>query len=215
MIGSGDSMEFSVMNALNIGNEKQCGFHPRDSHACEAMTTPPEILLQRITARQESALEEFYRMFEGRVYRYAIARLNEPLDAAEILNEVMMEVWHHAARFEGRSKVSTWLLGIAHHKVYDKLRKRSRHAWDEIDPAMPDENINTERAIAGAQNAELVKRCMENLTDEHKEVIHLAFFEDLHYRDIAGIMECPEGTVKSRVYHAKEALKRCLAKLME
>ncbi len=88
---------------------------------------------------------------------------------------VELNIWHHAARFKGRSKVSTWLLGFIHHKVYDKLRKRGRHTWDDIDPAMPDENIDIERAIAGAQNAELIKRCMENLTNEHKEVIHLAF----------------------------------------
>lgn len=176
-------------------------------------------LLDKIATGQQSALEDFYRLFESRVYHYALSRLNDSFDAADTLNEVMMEVWKHAGRFEGRSKVSTWLLGITHHKVYDRLRKRKHsHLQDDIDDhanQLSDEgHVPMDKVLAGVEDAELVSRCMEKLSDSHREVIHLAFFEDMHYQDIASIAKCPEGTVKTRVYHAKQALKNCLAKLM-
>jgi len=55
---------------------------------------------------------------------------------------------------------------------------------------------------------------MEKLSDNHRQVVHLAFFEELAYSEISKIVYCPEGTVKTRMYHAKEALKRCLRQLI-
>ena len=89
------------------------------------MSGDPKDLLQRIADGDEDALGAFYRLFEGRIYRFALSRLNDVFDAADILNEVMFEVWRGAARFEGRSAVSSWVLGIAHHKTIDRLRKRT------------------------------------------------------------------------------------------
>ena len=176
-------------------------------------------LLAGITQGRQSALEDFYRLFERRVYFYSLNKLNDTFEAADTLNEVMMEVWKHAGRFEGRSKVSTWLLGITHHKVYDRLRKRKRsNLEDDIDDysnQLCDESgLSIEKAMQGTDDSQMVKHCMNKLSDSQKEVIHLAFFEDLHYQEIAAIVDCPEGTVKTRVYHAKQVLKNCLSRLM-
>jgi RNA polymerase sigma-70 factor (ECF subfamily) len=175
-------------------------------------------LLDQITRGRQSALEDFYRLFESRVFHYALSRLNDTADAADVLNEVMMEIWKHAGRFEGRSKVSTWLLGITHHKVYDRLRKRKQtNLQEDIDDysnqLSNQDEVTMENALIGVENAQLVRHCMDKLSEAHREVIQLAFFEDMHYQDIASIAQCPEGTVKTRVYHAKQALKNCLAKL--
>lgn len=178
------------------------------------MENNPEGLLQRIASGSEADLEIFYRQFEAIVYRFALSRLNDSFDASDVLNEVMMEVWRHAGRFQGRSKVSTWLLGITHHKVIDRIRKRGSRTMTELDPQLPDSKVDIVIAIAGAQDADLVARCMKGLSDDHRQALHLAFFEDMQYSEISQILGCPEGTVKSRVYHAKEAIKQCLAKLM-
>ena len=173
-------------------------------------------LLQQINAGRQTALKAFYELFESRVYHYALCRLNDSFDAADTLNEVMMEVWKHAGRFEGRSKVSTWLLGITHHKVYDRLRKRGHsQKHDDIEDHtshLTDNALPMERVLSAAQDADLVQRCLQRLSATHREVLHLAFFEDLPYQEIASIAQCPEGTVKTRVFHAKIALKNCLAK---
>jgi RNA polymerase sigma-70 factor, ECF subfamily len=88
-------------------------------------------LLARIAAGSEQALADFYRRYQARVYNFALQRLDNAADAAEVLNEVMLEVWRGAQAFQGRARVSTWLLGIAHHKSIDLLRKRGRREADQ------------------------------------------------------------------------------------
>ena len=168
-------------------------------------------LMQHIALGNESALSEFYRIFEMRVYAFAVRRLNDPHDAADILNTVMLEVWRTATRFEGRSAVNTWVLGITYRKIGDRLRQRGRRDMDELNPAMPDETTPTaDEVLAQAQEAEQLRRCVEGLSDTHRQVVHLLFYEELPCQEIAKIVNCPEGTVKSRIFHAKRALKRCL-----
>lgn len=172
-------------------------------------------LLARIAGGSQAALASFYQDYHGRVYAFALRRLGNPTDAAEVVNEVMMEVWRHAGRYEGRARVETWLLGIGHHKVVDLLRRRGRHHGEplEEEPVDPREGSALD-ALVGAQEAGFVRRCLESLSAAHREVVYLAFFEELPYSEIAAIVECPEGTVKTRMFHAKQKLKDCLAGLV-
>lgn len=179
------------------------------------MTDDSVALLQTIAQGSEPALRGFYNAHHGRVYAFALKRLKNPAEAADVLNEVMLEVWRSASRYEGRSKVTTWLLGIANHKVIDTLRKRGRHSAEELDFEPIDENQSTVLdALAGAEDAGRVRECIAQLSDAHRAVVHLAFFEDLSYGEIAQVADIPEGTVKTRMYHAKQLLKRCLSKLL-
>ena len=87
-----------------------------------------EALLRRIAAGEEAAMAEFYKTYENPLYRFILSRLNDPFEAADILNEVMLEVWRGAGRFQGRSTVKSWIFGIARHKTLDRLRSRQRNA---------------------------------------------------------------------------------------
>lgn len=168
-------------------------------------------LLARIGRGDEAALRCFYERYQARVYRYLESRLNDPFAAADVLNEVMLEIWRHGVRFAGRSKVSTWVLGIARHKAIDHMRREGRHRGEVFDEAMPDEDSpSASDAIAGLQEAGRLKRCLARLSEVQREMVHLAFFEGLSYPEIATVAGCPEGTVKTRIFHAKQALKRCL-----
>ncbi len=171
-------------------------------------------LLASIAQGSEAALTRFYHLHEGSVYAFALRRTGDAATAADVLNEVMLEVWRGAARFQGRSRVRTWLLGITHHKVVDHLRKRGRHQADELPPEVADDDaVAAADALAGAQDAVLLRQCLERLPDTHRQVVQLAFFDELSYPEIAVIMDCPEGTVKTRMFHARAKLKRCLAAL--
>jgi RNA polymerase sigma-70 factor (ECF subfamily) len=172
-------------------------------------------LLEQIAAANESAMEEFYRLFETNVYAFALRRLSEPADAADVLNETMLEVWRHAGRFEGRARVKTWLLGIANHKVMDKLRQRGRQpesseAMDIVD----DESEAPDISLAGSEYADFVRRCLDRLQEHQRQVVHLAFYQELSYPEIADILACPEGTIKTRMFHARKLLKRCISALL-
>lgn len=169
------------------------------------------LLLERIASGDESALERFYQGQAGQVYRFLQARLRDASAASELLNEVMMEVWRTANRFEGRSQVRTWLLSIAHHKMVDHLRRSCRHAGDELDESLADdETPGADRLVNALQEGFLLRRCLDRLSDVQRLVVHLAFFEDLSYPEIAEIVDCPVGTVKTRMFHAKRAIKHCL-----
>jgi len=172
--------------------------------------------LERIAGGSEQAMADFYKAFESRVYAFALTRLNDPHAAADIVNEVMMAVWQGAHRFQGNAKVSTWLLSITQNKVVDTMRKRKMSQQDELDEDLPDtEAQGTADMIANAQDAERLRECMARLSGQQHEVVHLAFFEDLTYGEIASIVGCPEGTVKTRMFHAKGNLKRCLRRLLK
>ena len=173
-------------------------------------------LLEGIKNQKQSSLEAFYRNYENSVYRFALSKLNNTFDASDIVNEVMLEVWKSAHRFEGRSKVSTWLLGIAHHKIIDLLRKRKNNTVDIDDaPDVADDSFSMEQVMEGAENGTFIQKCLSKLKGDHKQAVHLLFFKDYSYEEISEVIECPVGTVKSRIHHAKISLKKCLQKLAQ
>lgn len=155
-------------------------------------------------------MERFYEIHENVVYAFARARLNDPHAAADVVNKVMLAVWRGASRFKGGSKVRTWLLGIANNKVMDVLRSRARHGQEELNDDLHDGASEAEDMVASAHYSDVLARCLKELSDQHRQVVHLAFYEDLSYDEIAAIVECPSGTVKTRMYHARRSLRRCL-----
>jgi RNA polymerase sigma-70 factor (ECF subfamily) len=169
-------------------------------------------LLAAIADGSEAALAGFYRLYQSRIYSFVVRRVHNAADAADILNEVMMEVWRHADAFQGRSRVLTWVLGIAHHKTIDCLRRRSPHLGleDGVEENMEDECDGAPELLAKQQDATLLRICVEKLSDSQRAVVHLAFFQELSYAEVATILACPEGTVKTRMFHAKQKLKDCL-----
>ncbi|MFT5084172.1 MAG: RNA polymerase sigma-70 factor (ECF subfamily) [Lentisphaeria bacterium] len=173
-------------------------------------------LLLAIASSDMEAISEFYRRHEARVMRYAMSKLSDSFAAADILNEVMLEVWKSAARFQGRAKVTTWLLGIAHNKVVDHYRKKGGREYSELDEAMPDDSphADPEQMVSSASDSKLLHTCIDKLSSEHREILHLVFFEELGYSEISAIIQVPEGTVKSRVFHARNLLKKQLAYTM-
>lgn len=167
-------------------------------------------LLKKISLGDEVAMRHFFEIHSNTIYHYVIGRSNDQNLATEILNTVMMEVWNHADRFEGRSKISTWLIGIARFKMIDFYRSEKRHSHSELDEAFEDNCSTNETVVEAAQHAKGVKSCIDKLGENQREIVQLTFYSEMAYQEIAEIIECPVGTVKSRMHHAKEALKRCL-----
>lgn len=168
-------------------------------------------LLKRIGAGDRAAFEEIYRAFERPLYRFILSKLNDPHEAADILHDVFLEIWRAADRFEGRSKVQTWVFGIAWRKVIDQLRKGGRITLTDTPPDIADDAPNAAACMAAGQEAEHIRHCLRELTEDHRMAITLAFYEDMNYGQIAEIAGVPEGTIKTRVFHAKKLLLRCLS----
>jgi RNA polymerase sigma-70 factor (ECF subfamily) len=177
---------------------------------------PAELeLMARIAEGDDDAMSQLYLDHESGVYAFAMKKLNDSQAAADIVHDVMIAIWKGAAGFQGRSSLKSWVLGIAHNKIVDHIRRSVRHDADELDESMnqtEDDSINASPLdlAQAAQNSEFLRYCLEKLSDLHRQVVHLAFFEDLPYGEIAEIIGKPEGTIKTRMFHARQALKRCL-----
>lgn len=172
-------------------------------------------LIARRDADSEAAMAQFYRALSGAAFGFVQHRLDNPHDAEAVVVETMYEVWRVAGQFSGGSMVKTWLLGIARHKLLDTLRKRGAQRHDDIDDhaeVLADDNASVFDQLADRQQAEWVAGCMAKLGDQHRESLHLLFYEGFSVADIAQVQGVPEGTVKTRVFHAKKKIKACLAR---
>jgi len=173
--------------------------------------------LTAIAAGDQQAMAEFYRRHSSLVYRFATKTLHNGADAAEVMNEVMLEVWRKAGSFAGRSRVTTWLLGITHHKAVDSVRRKARHDSQELEEDSETSlhcHVDLDEVVAGARNARHVRRCLDELKSGHRQVVYLTFFEGMPYPEIATVLDIPAGTVKTRMMHAKKLLQGCLGRLV-
>ncbi len=159
----------------------------------------------------EEAFQALYHRYEKRIFQYLISMLGSPTLTEETMVEVMVAVWKSAGKFRGTSKPSTWLFGIAHHKAIDAIRKEStqRQRSVSLDDAAEkvDMSDGPEEKAQQKGLATLTNQAMQELSSDHREILHLAFFEELSYQDIAALLDIPLNTVKTRVFYAKQQLK--------
>lgn len=156
--------------------------------------------LARIAAGDEAAFRRFYDAYADRVFRFVLTVLRSRHLAEEVVQETMVAVWRGAGRFRGASKVSTWVFGIARNIAHTLLRKEvraERHVLEQVVEPDPADAISRQERVSAA---------LAQLPEEQREVVFLAFYEGLPYREIGELMGIPEGTVKSRMFHAKRAL---------
>lgn len=174
-------------------------------------------LVARIAAGDKAAFETLFAAYGERVFRYAHRLISDVSRAEEVTNDVMMEIWKNAGSFEGRSKVSTWILGITRHLALNAVRGKQLETMD-IDDA-PEIADASQSALSGAlgRDRENLKQTLRaalgHLSDDHRDVIELTFFQGCTYQEIADIVGCPENTVKTRMFHARKHLKEILSGL--
>ena len=168
-------------------------------------------LLRGAARCDEDALDELYSRYSTPLYNYLLRLVNERSVAEELLQEVFVAVWEGASRFRGQAKVSTWLFRIAHHRAVDWLRRRRPGSLEEIARLPADDD--PEEEVFGTWDAEQLQVALAQLSPDHRAVLELVFFHDLPYREVAQIVGCPVGTVKSRVSYAKRYLNGVLRRM--
>ncbi len=159
----------------------------------------------------EEAFQALYHRYEKRIFQYLISMLGDPTLTEETMVEVMVAVWKNAGKFRGDSKVSTWIFGIAHHKGIDAIRRVSSHRQSSVSLDDAEETVDVgdspEDHVQQKGLAKLTTQAMKDLSPDHREVLHLAFFEELPYQEISSLLNIPMNTVKTRVFYAKQQLK--------
>jgi RNA polymerase sigma-70 factor (ECF subfamily) len=175
-------------------------------------------LLGRIEQKDEGAFRELYCAFSRKLYAYVLRQLSDPAQAEEIVADTLYEVWKAPAKFRGESQFSTWLIGIARNKVLMHWRSRKPDA-DHDDVAdlaeqLPSDAPGAFDIMADQQRSEGVRTCVDKLGTDHRECVHLVFYQGMALADVARIQQIPEGTVKTRLFHARQKLKQCLQRML-
>ncbi|HVZ01938.1 MAG TPA: sigma-70 family RNA polymerase sigma factor [Dongiaceae bacterium] len=166
------------------------------------------VLLQRIAGGDRDAFAELYRRLQRPLFGYLMKLVREREMVEDVLNETLMEVWRQAARFEGRSSVNTWVFSIAHHRAVSRLRKRREAALDEEQAAaIEDEGPTPDVRAESSDMSRLLGRLMEQLSFEHREILHLAYYQEFSVQEIADALDLPPNTVKTRMFYARQRLK--------
>ena len=170
-------------------------------------------LLQRVAAGDRNAFSELYRRLQRPLFGYLMKLVREREMVEDVLNETMMEVWRQAGRFEGRASVNTWVFSIAHHRAVSRLRKRRETSLDEEQAATIEDDAPTpdQNAMSGDMSR-LIATLMEQLSFEHREILHLAYYQEFSVQEIADALDLPANTVKTRMFYARQRLKVLLEK---
>lgn len=168
-------------------------------------------LLGRIAVGDKRAMKALYDSVGPDLHRFIQTRLRDPHEAADALQETMLDVWRQAGHFEGRASARTWIYSIARNKAVDRVRKTNT-VVAEPDETIPDDAPSPHMVVEALQDAQALRQCIGALSQAHRAAIQLAYFQDVPYPQIAEIENCSVGTIKTRVHHAKRLLMHCLTR---
>jgi RNA polymerase sigma-70 factor (ECF subfamily) len=170
-----------------------------------------EVLIGRIAKGDRVAMQILYARHHVRVFRFVLRLIRDETAAEDVISEVFFDVWRQAGRFEGRSSVSTWIVAIARFKALSALRRPPDQELDEasaaaVEDAADDPEITLEKKDKGAS----IKKCLELLSPQHREIIDLVYYHDKSVLEVAKIVGIPENTVKTRMFYARKRLAELL-----
>ena len=170
-------------------------------------STSDDVLIGRIATGDRLAMQVLFARHHVRVYRFVLRLVRDESVAEDLISEVFLDVWRQAGRFEGRSQVSTWLLAIARFKALSALRRRpDEELDDETAEAIEDPSDDPEVALDKKDKSAAIRKCLEKLSAEHREIIDLVYYHEKSVEEVAKIVGVPENTVKTRMFYARKRL---------
>ena len=166
-----------------------------------------EELLQGIIQGNTATFEIFYKLYYPKLFRFILRMTHQRESVEELIQETMLMIWENPTHYNHESKISTWVFGIAYYKT---LKSMSKHAHrisdidiDELKETLSDPVANPSQQ---QENVDWINNALGILSPEHRAVIELTFYHDLAYQEIAKILNCPENTVKTRMFYARKKL---------
>jgi RNA polymerase sigma-70 factor (ECF subfamily) len=171
-----------------------------------------DALLDQVSRGDSQAFESLYDELSSAVFGLARRVVRDPARAEDVTQEVFLEVWRKAARYDsGLGTAKTWVMTIAHRRAVDAVR-RSESQKRQDDRGAPDEVVHDEPAeqLIRTEEHGAVRDCMETLTDLQLESVRLAYFNGYTYNEVATLLEKPLPTIKTRMRDGLIRLRDCL-----
>lgn len=181
-------------------------------------------IIERVLAGDNDAFGTLVERYQTKVYNLTLRMSGNEDDACDLAQEAFLRAWRSLPAFQFESAFSTWLFRLTHNVCIDFLRARQRRptvsltmADDDGEEAvqldLPDAAPNPEQALLLAEDRELVRRALDALPAETREILTLRAIHDLSYQQIAQTMHLQEGTVKSRLSRARAQLRNKVLEL--
>jgi len=170
-------------------------------------------LLTRVARGDQAAFEDVYDTLAGPIYGLINRVVRDPAQSEEVCQEVLLEVWRTAARFDpAKGTAATWAMTIAHRRAVDRVRSASATAAREVRTAdVPDQNGDeVADAVAASLDRERVRRCLDGLTEPQRESITLAYYGGYSYRQVGERLGVALSTIKTRIRDGLIRMRDCL-----
>jgi RNA polymerase sigma-70 factor (ECF subfamily) len=186
------------------------------AHVAADPGTPESLedLLLAVSRGDHDAFAQLFDRVSPQVLGVVLRVVRDPAQSEEVGQEVLMEVWRTAARFEpDRGSAATWILTMAHRRAIDRVRSAQSASDREVKVAYRDHTPDYDVVFEQVENRlerEQVRRCLDALTDLQRESLTLAYYQGNTYREVAEVLEVPLGTVKTRLRDGLIRLRDCL-----
>ncbi|WP_296579729.1 sigma-70 family RNA polymerase sigma factor [Phreatobacter sp.] len=168
-------------------------------------------LILRVAKGDRLAFRTLYARHNVRVFRFILRFIKDEGQAEDLIGEVFLDVWRQADRFEGRSSVSTWILGMARFKALSSLRKTTEAELDDDQAAAIADDADTPETVSQKlDKAKAIRRCIDQLSPEHREIVDLVYYQEKSISEVAEIVGIPENTVKTRMFYARKRLQELM-----
>ena len=169
-------------------------------------------LICRAARGDAEAFRQLVEAYQTPAYRLA-ARMCGPDSAEDVTQEAFLAAWRALPEFRGDCRFSTWLYRLVSNAAIDCLRREKKHrdTGDVDDLELPDGGPSPQEQAERSDTRDAVRRALDRLSPEHRQVLLLRFMQELDYGEIARALNVSEGTVKSRINRAKGRLRELLA----
>ncbi|MDQ2798691.1 MAG: sigma-70 family RNA polymerase sigma factor [Armatimonadota bacterium] len=190
------------------------------------LTQPDFALVERCRLNDEAAFNDVVARYKNKVFNYLVRMMGSSDDAEDLTQEVFLRLYTSIDSFRGQSSLNTWLFRIANNLCIDQFRRQKKHravayslddaaygngAEDEGGHDVSDSTYEPHRLLERQELGQQIQQALEALPEKLRATLILHDIEGLPYEEIAQVVNCPLGTVKSRLFNARQQLKQRLS----